>query len=193
MNTSITADAGLLNTLNGIPKIDVPANLQAAISAGRRMTSILREVVSLRRGAGKLTPNEFFYYRLWDPALTAVEKRRFVGKLAQHPMHLACNDPGWYAVAADKLLFHTLMEGSRLPVPLCSPSRRRNGGPEKRSPSGVLVKSLAFCGVRRSTRCSPSRSPANTASRSSAPIATILRRTKCCCSAATQDRREPGC
>ena len=117
MNTSITADGGLLDTLNGIPKVDLTANLDAAISAGRRMTSILREVVSLRRGAGKLTPNEYFYYRLWDPALTAAEKRRFVGKLAQHPMHLACNDPGWYAVAANKLLFHALMVGSRLPVP----------------------------------------------------------------------------
>ena len=40
-----------------------------------------------------------------------------MGKLAQHPMHLACNDPGWYAVAANKLLFHALMVGSRLPVP----------------------------------------------------------------------------
>jgi len=42
MNTSITADASLLDTLNGIPKVDVPANLQAAVSAGRRMTSIVR-------------------------------------------------------------------------------------------------------------------------------------------------------
>ena len=66
MNTGSMADAGLLDTLNGIPKVDIPANLHAAISAGRRMSSILREIVSLRRGAGKLTPNEYFYYRLWD-------------------------------------------------------------------------------------------------------------------------------
>jgi hypothetical protein len=81
------------------------------------MTSILREVVSLRLGAEKLTPNEYFYYRLWDPVLTAEEKRRFVGKQAQHPMHLTCNDPGWYAVAADKLPFQALISGARLPVP----------------------------------------------------------------------------
>ena len=74
------ADTALFDTLNGVPKVDIPGNLQAAISAGRRMTSILREVVSLRRGAGKLTPNEYFYYRLWDSALSAAEKRRFVGK-----------------------------------------------------------------------------------------------------------------
>jgi hypothetical protein len=56
-----SGDAGLFGTLNGIPNVDIPRNLQAAISAGRRMTSILREVVSLRRGAGKLTRNEYFY------------------------------------------------------------------------------------------------------------------------------------
>ena len=128
MSTNIATDAGLFDTLNGIPKVDIPGNLEAAISAGRRMTSILREVVSLRHGAGKLTPNEYFYYRLWDRALSAAEKRRFVGKQAQHPMHLVCNDPGWYAAAADKLLFQTLMAGSRLPVPpllaVTQPGRR---------------------------------------------------------------------
>ena len=117
MSTSIAAGAGLFEMPNGIPNVDIPRNLQAAISAGRRMTSILREIVSLRRGAGKLTPNEYFYYRLWDLALSAAEKRRFVGKQAQHQMHLACNDPGWYAAAADKLLFQTLMAGSGFPVP----------------------------------------------------------------------------
>ncbi len=66
MSTSIAADAGVFETLNGIPNVDIPRNLQAAISAGRRMRSILCEIVSLRRGAGKLTPNEYFCYRLWD-------------------------------------------------------------------------------------------------------------------------------
>ena len=117
MSTSIAAGAGLFEMPNGIPNVDIPRNLQAAISAGRRMTSILREIVSLRRGAGKLTPNEYFYYRLWDLALSAAEKRRFVCKQAQHEMHLACNDSGWYAAAADKLLFQTLMAGSGFPVP----------------------------------------------------------------------------
>ena len=192
MNTSITADASLLDTLNGIPKVDVPANLQAAVSAGRRMTSIVREVVSLRRGAGKLTPNEYFYYRLWDPALTAPEKRRFVGKLAQHPMHLACNDPGWYAVAADKLLFHTLMVGSRLPVPpllAVTQTGRRSG--VARALKGPL-KSPASCEVRRSTRCLPSRSPGNTASRSQRRSLRSFDGRSAAARRRTQDRREPG-
>ena len=32
-------------------------------------------------------------------------------------MHIACNNAGWYAAAADKLLVHTLMTGVSLPTP----------------------------------------------------------------------------
>jgi len=60
MSTSIAADAGLFETLNGIPNVDIPRNLQAAISAGGRMTSILREVVSLRRGTREAHPERVF-------------------------------------------------------------------------------------------------------------------------------------
>ncbi|MEO8714793.1 MAG: hypothetical protein ABI369_07260 [Acetobacteraceae bacterium] len=58
------------------------------------MLSVLREVIALRCDAGRLTPNEYFYYRLWKDWLSTACKRRFVGKLAQQPMHLACNDIG---------------------------------------------------------------------------------------------------
>jgi hypothetical protein len=184
MSTNIPADADLFGTLNGIPKIDIPANLQAALSAGRRMTSILREVVSLRLGAGKLTPNEYFYYRLWDPVLTAEEKRRFVGKQAQHPMHLTCNDPGWYAVAADKLLFQALMAGARLPVPPLLAVAQEDGEPEKRTYSRVLTRPPVSCETRRFTPSLPNPSPGNTASPSRAPSARFLRQMKSCCSAA---------
>jgi hypothetical protein len=81
------------------------------------MSTILREVVTLRRAPGKLAPSEYFNYRLWDPRLTADQKRAFVGKQAQHRMHVACNDRHWYQTAADKILFHTIMTGAALPVP----------------------------------------------------------------------------
>lgn len=104
-------------SLSGIPRIDIPQNLNLALSTGRNVPSLLREIISLWRGPGKLTPQEYFYYRLWDPALTLDEKRRFVGKKAQHDMHLSCNSQYWYGTAADKILFHTIMAGAGLPVP----------------------------------------------------------------------------
>ena len=103
--------------LSGIPPVDFPTNLRTALAAGRRVGSILKEVIQLRSGTGKLTPNEYFYYRLWEDRLTARDKASFIGKQAQHPMHMACNDTGWYAAAADKLLFQTIMTGAGLPLP----------------------------------------------------------------------------
>ena len=82
------------------------------------MTEVLREVVDLRfRSAGRLTPNEYFYYRLWESRIGRDDKRAFVGKQAQNPMHFACNEVAWYATAADKLLFHTLLAGAGMPRP----------------------------------------------------------------------------
>lgn len=108
---------GTRSRLDGIPDIDLAANLQAAVQGGKRHWQILREVMALRRGPGKLTPQEYFYYRLWDPGLSGEAKKCFVGKQAQEPMHRACNELAWFSAAADKLLFQTIMTGSGLPVP----------------------------------------------------------------------------
>jgi hypothetical protein len=131
----------LVTTFDGLPEVDFPANLHAAMAAGRRMTSILADVVSLRRGPGRLAPAEFFYFRLWEPTLTREAKRQFVGKQAQHPMHIACNNTGWYAAAADKLLFQTLMTGAGFPRPellaVTAPGRRVPGGRVLRDPAEI--------------------------------------------------------
>jgi len=116
MNAYSLADCGVLERLNGIPAADLAANLQSALQGGCRAGAVVREIVWLRAGAGRLTPQEYFWYRLWDPALPAAACR-FVGKRAQHRMHVACNDRLWFAAAADKLLFQSLMEGIGLPVP----------------------------------------------------------------------------
>jgi hypothetical protein len=105
------------DSLSGIPRIDIQENLNLALSTKRSVLSILREILALWRGPGRLTPQEYFYYRLWDPSIPLDEKRRFVGKHAQNTMHLACNSQFWYCAAADKILFHTIMTGAQMPVP----------------------------------------------------------------------------
>ena len=117
MSASGIVEAQTYDSLSGIPRIDIPENLNLALSAGRNVISILCEVVALWRGWGRLSPEEYFYYRLWDPSITLEEKRRFVGKRAQSAMHLACNSQYWYCAAADKILFHTIMSGAAMPIP----------------------------------------------------------------------------
>lgn len=104
--------------LNGIPDIDFSRNLAIATAAGRGPLAMLRDVVALRIGPGQLTSNEYYYYRLWD--LGVLDKplaRDFVGKIAQHRMHLACNSLQWKATADDKLLFHSIMASAGFPLP----------------------------------------------------------------------------
>jgi Sugar-transfer associated ATP-grasp len=104
-------------TLNGIPPIDVPANVQAALVKGRRATGIAAETAALRLGPGRLTPQEYFYYRLWEARLPLAAKKAFIGKLAQHPMHVAAGSREWFATSADKILFHSIMAAGRFRVP----------------------------------------------------------------------------
>lgn len=118
-----------LQQLDGLPRVDIPANVQAALVAGVSMTRVLRDVVALRQGAGKLTPHEYLYYRPWLPGLDMADKRRFIDKQAQHPMHVACNHTGQYAAAADRLLFQMVTAGAGLPMPgLLAVTRRTGAG-----------------------------------------------------------------
>jgi hypothetical protein len=114
---NLASDMATHAALSRIPPIDFQKNFALAAAAGRGMSSMLRDVVTLRFGPGRLTSNEYYYYRLWEAGLSDATKRSVIGKLAQHPMHLACNKLEWKAAAADKLLFHSIMTGAGLPVP----------------------------------------------------------------------------
>ena len=103
--------------LSGLPAIDYGSNLLGALAAGRRVGGMVAEMLALRRAPGKLTPQEYLYYRLWAGNLSPTAKRQFVGKLAQHPMHLAAGSREWFAAAADKILFHSIMKGAGFRTP----------------------------------------------------------------------------
>jgi hypothetical protein len=120
------------------PGVDLVKHLRAALSAHRqKWPTLVSEIWRLTRGPGKLTVHEYFYYRLYDELLSFSEKRRFVGKTAQHRMHAICNDFNWFAVFHDKLLFHVTMAGLALPVPrllaIHHPFRHTKGVPTLRS------------------------------------------------------------
>ena len=134
--SDLEVDAGARAALDRIQTIDFRKNFALATASGRSMASMLADVIRLRRGPGRLTSDEYYYYRLWDPALSASARRRFVGKLAQAAMHHACNREEWRAAASDKLLFAALMAGARLPSPdllaIVHPHRAMPGIPSLR-------------------------------------------------------------
>lgn len=100
------------------PAIDVVAGLRSAQASGKSMTSLVTEIFRLVRGPGRLTPREYFAYRLYDDErFTWDEKRRFLGKRAQDRIFAECTDERWWLTAHDKLLFSSVMRGAGLPVP----------------------------------------------------------------------------
>jgi len=105
------------DALDAPPRIDLVAHIRAAGRHGHIGFALGPEMWRLNRGNGKLTPAEYYYYRLYDEKYDAAEKSRFIGKHAQHAMHAACNDPGWFAAAHDKLLFDAILRGNDLPCP----------------------------------------------------------------------------
>lgn len=117
MDQAAGSELTMLPALQGTPTVDINRNTSVALRSGRSAPAILVEALRLMRGPGLLSAQEYFYFRLWDPGLSADQKRAFVGKRAQHRMHLACNDRNWYQTAADKILFQTIMTGAGLPVP----------------------------------------------------------------------------
>jgi hypothetical protein len=143
MSATGIVEAQTYDSLSGIPRIDIPQNLNLALSARRNVISILREILSLWRSDGRLYPQEYFCYQLWDPEIPFEEKQRFVGKRAQHAMHLACNSQYWYCAAADKILYHTIMAGAAMPIPdlvaISAENRTVSGIPNLTNPADLAA------------------------------------------------------
>lgn len=145
----------LRKTLENPPKLDLGENIRAASKAGggRFAGRLLRAV----RGPGKLTVHEFFYYRLYDPALAETALDRFVGKKVQARMHFACNDPRWFAACHDKLLWSAILSGAKLALPdtvaVFAKSEQFDAGELLRT--GEELKAFVSDGRNRPLFCKP--------------------------------------
>ena len=116
-HTILDVDAAnaLRKRLSAPPKLSLPENVRSAVRAGSR--DYIRRLVKTVAGPGKLSVDEFFYYRLYDPVLPVSAITRFVGKRTQLRLHIACNDWQWHAACNDKLLCSTILTGAGLAIP----------------------------------------------------------------------------
>jgi hypothetical protein len=85
---------------------------------GKKLSAQISEIAKLSLGAGKLHPEEYYYYGLYDDSRFTFEaKRQFAGKRAQNRIHTNSTDWTWGAVAHDKLAFYGLLAGLGFPIP----------------------------------------------------------------------------
>jgi hypothetical protein len=100
------------------PKIDLTQALRAAKTiSGKPTARLLCEIVALWCGPSRLTPSEYFYYRLYDQQYTDTERRRFRGRAAQLKINKRTRPAPWLLVANDKLLFQAITQGLGYPTP----------------------------------------------------------------------------
>jgi len=101
------------------PDIDVLAGLRLAHELkGKSYASQFAEILRLGLGNGRLSANDYFYYRLYDDALySPEEKRRFLSERITYRVAAACCDIRCWGVSEDKILAYTLLSAAGAPVP----------------------------------------------------------------------------
>ncbi len=98
---------------------NLPESLRLAASAhGKSPGAQVMEIWRLRFGPGKLRPDEYYAYGLYDDRrFSFADKLRFVGRALQERTIRRCNALPWWLLAHDKLVFYALLAGHGLPVP----------------------------------------------------------------------------
>jgi hypothetical protein len=101
------------------PEFSLGYNLHTAMTRhGKSPWNQVREIWRLRYGPGKLRPDEYYYYGLFDDRRFAFEQKvRFLGRRLQDRIIRQCNTAEWWFVAHDKLVCYGLLAGLGLPVP----------------------------------------------------------------------------
>lgn len=98
---------------------DIPGWLRIARERHEGGTfGIVRDLVRLARGPGRLKPYEYFFLCLYEgDRLTPQQRREFMGDRARVVLHRQAIESAWLAATYDKLLFLSAMKGQELPVP----------------------------------------------------------------------------
>src|SRR5688572_12214506 len=109
----------VLDTQKALPSFNLWDSMRsAAREYGKSIPSQLFEMATLGAAAiGKLTPNEYFFYALYDDRkYTLKDKKRFIGFAAQSAMNRMINDDEWRPVAKDKIIFAHHFQERGFPV-----------------------------------------------------------------------------
>jgi hypothetical protein len=84
---------------------------------GKGYFSQTHEILSLARGIGKLSHQDYFYYRLYDDERYTIEdKRRFLSDSMHWGLCEKCCDVRYWASADDKFIAETLLSDVGAPV-----------------------------------------------------------------------------
>lgn len=110
-------------------KIDLGRCMSMARDAsGKSFGAQVWDIYRLGRAAGKLTAQDYYYYRLYDDARFAWnEKVRFLSEGVHQSVIRACCDQHYWAVADDKFIADSFLAANGFPVPQTQAVYDRSG------------------------------------------------------------------
>jgi hypothetical protein len=140
----MAATAEVLQHVKGEVGFNLPRSLRiAATEHGKSPWAQVREIWRLRFGPGKLRPDEYYYYGLYERRFAFEDQLRFLGRATQDGIYRACNALEWWLIAHDKLVFYGLLRGQGLPVPetraIYHRGRRLDGATTLASPEALAA------------------------------------------------------
>lgn len=97
-------------------RVDLGAGLRAA-ATGRPLGRVLRDMAATVFGPGRLTPEEFIYFRLYEAGKDRAAQARYVGLKAQDALFRKATDQRYWFLAHDKLVCQAFLAGLGHPVP----------------------------------------------------------------------------
>ena len=85
---------------------------------GKRIVAQIAEIIALRYGLGRLAPDEYYQYCLYDDRKYRwSEKKRFIGRAMENGLIPILNETEWLGLASDKLISYALFNGFGFPIP----------------------------------------------------------------------------
>lgn len=101
-----------------LPNLAVADCMRAvAREFGKPPMSQAKEFLKLGFAPGKLRPDEYFYFRLFEDCYDERLRRTFVGKRLEESLHQLTCQPGAWIVAHDKLTCYGVLQSLGYPVP----------------------------------------------------------------------------
>jgi hypothetical protein len=96
----MAAAAEILQHVKSEVEFNLPRSLRiAATEHGKSPWAQVREIWRLRFGPGKLRPDEYYYYGLYERRFGLEDQLRFLGRAAQDGIYRACNALEWWLIA----------------------------------------------------------------------------------------------
>ncbi len=101
------------------PGLDILACMHAAKArCAKPYSAQLAEILRLGMGDGRISRQDYYYYRLYDDGLySPEEKRRFLSDDISYPITAKCCDIYAWGTADDKLVAYTILGAHGAPVP----------------------------------------------------------------------------